>query len=346
MVEQHDAAADVPSRGVVVRGDERPDPGIGAQDPRRGQRGGQLASLFEQQVHLIGRDPHVVPLVEAHVARGGADQRDRVAGDQDIGIGRLAAAVQDDAVHAMPEDQQRPLGREHVDRYVGHAGDSVAPDASGIDRQRGAVFVLRPAFAVQDADAGHAALFADESEHFVVGEDPGAVCLGIDDVGQRQAEGIHGPVRYADRTDDRWVYRRFHSSGQCGVDDFGPDSRLAARPDEGCLVVQVIFGQGDEQTVGRLHAVACNPAQDHVLADALCGRLPVGHCVARPAVQQPVVAAGGSRSEVEPLDQQHPQSAQGAIAGRSCTSRSASDDDDVVFALFLCFHTFCFLGCW
>ena len=125
MVEHHDAAAHAAAARIVVRRYQRTHAGVGAQDARMFQRRGQFHSLAQQQVDLVGRHVHVVHLVEGHLARRGADQRDRIARHQDVGVGRLAAAVEHDVVHPVAEDQQRALGRQHVDRHPRLAGDVV-----------------------------------------------------------------------------------------------------------------------------------------------------------------------------------------------------------------------------
>ena len=68
------------------------------------QRGGELRTLTQQQIDLIGRNIHIIDLVEGHLARRCTDERDGIARHQNIGIGRLAATIQHDIIYTMTKD--------------------------------------------------------------------------------------------------------------------------------------------------------------------------------------------------------------------------------------------------
>ena len=116
----------------------------------------------------------------------------------------------------------------------------------------------------------------------------------------------------------------------------------AAGFDELGLVVQVVLRQGDEETVGLVHAVGRDPAEDHVLADALVRGLLVGHGIAGAGVQEAVVPACRSGGDVVPLDEENLQSAHRTVSRRPGTGDAAADDDDVVLVPFhLMFISLC-----
>lgn len=232
VVEQHDAAADRTATRIVVRGHQRTHPGVGPQDARAGQQRRELLAFAQQQVHLVGRDDHVVDLVVGNLARRGADERDRIARHEDVGVGRLAAAVEHHTVHTVAEDQQRPLGREHVHRDAGLGGDAVAPDAAGIDHHLRAELQLGMRAVVVGLHTDDAVLLADELPDFGIGADLGAVRRGVEDVRRGQPEGIHRAVGDADRADQRRIGRRLQPPGLLGIEDVGPDTGLAAGLDK------------------------------------------------------------------------------------------------------------------
>ena len=168
----------------------------------------------------------------------------------------------------------------------------------------------------------------------------------VEQVAHGEAERVDRGVRDADGADELRIHRRLDATGLLGVDDVGTDAGALAGLYKGLLVLQVVLGQGDEQSVGLLNAVAGNAAQNHVLADALGCALAVGHGIAGAAVHQAVVATRGPRAIVIALDQQHAQAAQRAIPRRSGTRSAATDDDHVIFLVVdvVCYHKHSFLG--
>ena len=330
MVEQHDAAAHGAAARVVVRGHEGPHARIGAQDARLGQLRGELLAFAQQDVHLVGRDDHVVDLVVGYLARRGADERDRVARHQDVGVGGLAAAVEHHVVHAVAEDEQGPLRREHVHRDARLGGDAVSPDAAGVDDHLRAERHVAVCAVVVGPDADDAVLLAQEFAYFGVGADFGSVGLGVENVRRGETERIDGTVRHAHGSDERRVDRRLEPPCLGRVDDVGPDAGLAAGLNKNGLIHQPVFGQRDEQSVGLLHAVCRYLAQNHVFPDTLHGRFVVRHGIAGSAVQQSVVASGRSGRDVGALQQQRTDAPQRAVTCNARSGRPAADDDDII----------------
>ena len=75
--------------------------------------------------------------------------------------------------------------------------------------------------------------------------------------------------------------------------------------------------------------MAGNPAQDHVLLDTLLGRFAIGNGIPRTAVQQAVIPSRSTRRDIESLEQQRADSAQGAIAGYTGARRAAADNNHI-----------------
>ena len=263
-------------------------------------------------------------------------------GNEDVGVRGLAAAVDDDAVHAVREDQQGALRREHADLDAGEVRDALAPDAGGIDGDGRVVLAGFMGLMVVRLHAHHAVAVLDEAGDFGIEQDLGAVELGVHHVGGAQAERVHAAVRHLDGADDVRVHGRFHPEGLLRVHDLRVDARGEAGFDKLGLVVQVVLRQGDEEAVGLVHAVGRDPAEDHVLADALVRGLLVGHGIAGAGVQQAVVPARRSGGDVMPLDEEDLQSAHRAVSRRPGTGDAAADDDDVVLVPFhLMFNSLC-----
>ena len=188
---------------------------------------------------------------------------------------------------------------------------------------------------VENLNANHAVLLLDKRKHLVIHKDFRPMGFCVDNVGESEAERIDRAIRHFHRSDNRRIDRRLHALSQLRIDDFGVDASLLARLNKRCLICQVVFRQGDEQAVVLLHAVACHLAQNHVFLDALRSRLLVGHRIAGAAVKQSVVAACGSRSEIETLQQQNTQATQRAVARRAGSCCSSSYDYYVIFVFFI-----------
>ena len=147
----------------------------------------------------------------------------------------------------------------------------MAPDAAGIDHHLRTELQLGMRAVVVGLHTDDAVLLADELPDFGIGADLGAVRRGVEDVRRGQPEGIDRAVGDADRADQRRIGRRLQPPGFLGIEDVGADAGLAAGLDKTCLIVEPVLGKGDEEAVGLLDTMRRDPAQDHVLADALHG---------------------------------------------------------------------------
>ena len=280
MVKTDDAAGDVAARGIVVGTHEGSDTGIGPQNAGGREGRGHLGTFRDEQRHLVRRHGNMVAFFEGDARRGCADNAHRVAGDQDVCIRRFAAAVDYHIVHAVRKDQQRPFSRIHTYVDTRHLRNGMAPDAAGIHRDRSIVISLFTRNKVAGVDAADRVAFADESGDFRVQADLPPVELGIQHVGCAKPERVHASVRNTDRADQIRIDRRLQPPRKVGIDDIRPDSRFAARFNEGLLVAQVIFGKGNEQTVRLFHAVGSDATQDLVFFDAFFGRFGIVDSIA------------------------------------------------------------------
>ena len=90
-----------------------------------------------------------------------------------------------------------------------------------------------------------------------------------------------------------------------------------------------IIPRGDyEKSPGVFDAMGHDPPQDAVLFDALLGGLGVFDSVARPAVEQSVVASAGAVSEIAFFDQHAVEAAHGQVAQQAGSCGSAADDEN------------------
>lgn len=103
------------------------------------------------------------------------------------------------------------------------------------------------------------------------------------------------------------------------------------------LIAQVVLGQSDKESVGRLDTMASNMAQDAILCNTLGSRLTVGNSIASTTMQQAVIAPRSPRSQVATLNNQHTQATQSTVACRTDTRCATTNDDNIVlFLLCLC----------
>ena len=148
---------------------------------------------------------------------------------------------------------------------------------------------------------------------------------------QGQPPGVHGGVRHRHGGFDVRAQARFQGQGlpaaktRAGMPARAPvQKRLQER--------QVPFGEGHEQPVVLLQGLGDDAAQDPVFPPALAGRGRVVQHVARAAVQQPVVAAGGAGQKLTFFEQRHPESTQGQVVGQGPPDPPADDHHVFHFA--------------
>ncbi len=167
---------------------------------------------------------------------GGSYHADRVPRDQNVGVGRLAAAVQHDSVHPVRENEEGAFGREHGDRAAGEVCYVMSPDSAGVNGYRGMVFGAFSDLFVVDAHPRHSAAILQDFGYFGISQDFCSVELGIVDIGGAKSERVDGSVRNPHCANyvriDRWLkaFRLFR------VDDFCLDPRIETGLYEFCLI--------------------------------------------------------------------------------------------------------------
>ena len=156
-----------------------------------------------------------------------------------------------------------------------------------------------------------------------------AAVLGRGEEPQRHPHRVHRRVGNSDGSLQLRVQQRLHPERFLRGELLDRDPTCLAAFDEVCVVLHVFIGERDEQAVVLLERARTDRAQDRVLLDAFDRGLAVVHGVARPRVQQPMVAAGGARGEFAALDQRDPDAAQRQVVRERAARAATSDDQDV-----------------
>ena len=331
MVEQHYATADAAACRVVVARHKWPHAGIGAQDACARQRGNKLHALFEKNIHLFGCDTHVVNLGDGNSVAGSAQHAHNLVGDQDVAVGRLAATVYHHVVDSVPEDEQRPLGREHVDGHSCLLSHEGAPYSCGIHGHWCISLARLAREVVAQPHTHHAGVLHNEVDNLMIGERHSAMTARVDKVGGSQGEGIDRCIGHTHGTNEHGIHRRFYDSCLGRVDNLGIDAGTQAGIDKGGLIVEVILGESDKKAVGLLDAMASDVSQNHVLANTLGSALLVGDGIACTTVHQAMIAACGTIGEVVTLHKQHLQATQRTVARSAGTSNATAYYYNVIF---------------
>ena len=166
MVQADYSPADIPAGRIVISGDQRPHAGICPQNPGLCQARSQFGALRKQEVNFVRGDSYMVAFLVRYLGRCRSDDADSVPRDEDIGIGRLTAAVYDDAVDPVGEYEQGSLGREHSDIGACHQSDVMAPYSTGIDSHGGIIIRHKTGLVVQDLDTLYGIAILYEGNHF------------------------------------------------------------------------------------------------------------------------------------------------------------------------------------
>ena len=212
----------------------------------------------------------------------------------------------------------------------------LAPDAGGVDHLLTLHLERFAGAGVDRFDPVHPILRAEQPQHLAVGEDAGAVLLGIQHVGGGEAERIDRAVRHMDGADHRRVGVGLEQQCFAGIELAGVDTGQGAGIHKGALEIDIIFRQGEEEAARVLDAVAGNPLEDAVFLDAFAGGLLIRYRVASTGVQQAVVAAGGASGDIIALEQDAVDAAQCAIAHDAGPCGTAAYDDDLCGYSFHC----------
>ncbi|CSB94425.1 Uncharacterised protein [Vibrio cholerae] len=75
----------------------------------------------------------IIDLVIINVLGSGANQRNGIAGNQNVRIRWLTAAVDHQIINAVIQDQQRAFGGEHLDVEIRIFADVLSPNACCIN---------------------------------------------------------------------------------------------------------------------------------------------------------------------------------------------------------------------
>jgi len=150
--------------------------------------------------------------------------------------------------------------------------------------------------------------------------------FGIPDVFHDQHERIDRPVGNPHGADQPRIKSRLERQRfPCGKKQCF-DSRIPAGPDEIRPVFRTILGKRDKQSIRRFDTVGGDLPEDPVFSDAFRCRVRIVHGITRPAVEKPLVAAGGAGGEIPLLDQQRGDAPEREVA-RDAGPRGAAADD-------------------
>ena len=166
MVKADDATADASSARVIVGGDQRTHSGVGPEDSRVRKARGKFGSLRQKQVHLVRRDAEMVAFLVRNFRGSGTDDTDRVSRDENVGVGRLTATIDDNIVDPVGKNKQCSLSRKHADVRSGHLRDVMSPDSSGVDSHGSVVVRHDPGVMVKNLDPFDSVLLLDDLDHF------------------------------------------------------------------------------------------------------------------------------------------------------------------------------------
>ena len=97
----------------VVGADKRAHSGVCPEDTGGGEGRGELRSFGYEKGYFVGSYGYMVAFFERYARRCRTYYAYRIAGDKDVCIGWFAAPVDHHIVHAVCEDKESALGREH-----------------------------------------------------------------------------------------------------------------------------------------------------------------------------------------------------------------------------------------
>ena len=205
MIQDNNTTAHTTATRIIIRSNQRTHTRISTQNTRMSQRGSKFGTLTQQQIDLIGRNIHIIALLEWHLARCRTDKRDGISWNQNISIGRLTTTVKHYAIYAVAEDKQRALRWQHIYRYTSHLCNLMAPDTSSVNHNLCTELSLLTTTTIQSLNSYDTLLLAHKFGNLVICQHLCAVRLGINKVSRRKTEWIDSAI---------W---NSHSSNHIGV---------------------------------------------------------------------------------------------------------------------------------
>src|SRR5271165_2473536 len=133
MIEQNKVSADLATAraGGGFRHIEWPRAGEDAKQSGFSQGRDQFLSQSKQVLHFFGGNCQTLRTWNSH--RAGAENTDRTARDEDVGIAGLAAPVHHAANKTVIEDEQRAAIAAHRDLDARDGRDLLRPSPSGVN---------------------------------------------------------------------------------------------------------------------------------------------------------------------------------------------------------------------
>ena len=235
---------------------------------------------------------------------GRADDAHGVVGHEDVAVGRPHAAVNDRMAQSVVHRDHDAGARDDVDAVaVGHGGNLSGPGAAAVEDEAAFDAHVFPSALIVDDDGADALTLAFDGGDAVVGQDLRPVRLRGADRSPGHLPSVDRAVLNFEGTLDARVQARF-TAQRLGDGDFR--GRHLCSRGAGQELVRIFFivvGGHDEEASGGLDGVGVDALDDLVFFGALGGRLGIGRNVAAARVEQTVEAAGGSLSNVRPVNE-------------------------------------------
>ena len=142
-----------------------------------------------------------------------------------------------------------------------------------------------------------------------------------------QSPGVNGGVRYRERTHHLAADGRLFGHEAVRVDLLGGDAREAAALHEAFRELRWILTQGDEHPANRLDGRWRKRRDRLAFTHALGRELGIADRITRPALQQAVKTAAGTRAEIVVFDEGGVEASQAEVACHRAAGGTAADYD-------------------
>ena len=133
VVDDREVAAHLAPLGLRAEVVQGPHAGIGAHGTCGGHAVQHLGAFVDQHLHLIPFDGQYFGVGD--LDRRGAQDGDTQAGDDDVAVARLVAAIDRRVRQAPREDDHDAFDRNDLDLDIEQAGDEPRPGAGGVDHR-------------------------------------------------------------------------------------------------------------------------------------------------------------------------------------------------------------------